>query len=275
MVILIERDREALSRAAADVVSSAMTRSPSLRLGLAAGTTPVGLYQELVHRHRAGHLDCSRTVVFGLDEYLGLPPEHVASFHSFFHRHLLDQANFDPRHVHLMNGAPTGDAASSCDGYEQTIRGAGGIDLQILGIGLNGHLGFNEPGSSLAARTRPVLLSDETRAALKTGAGYHEDIPDSALTLGLGTIQEARTLLLMASGAGKAAPLAKALEGPVTASLPASVLQCHPNVLVICDESAAAMLARRDYYRRASRFGQRGGLGQPGAGGVEEPGWGG
>jgi glucosamine-6-phosphate deaminase len=254
MVIRIERDRDAVSLAAAEVVSSAVGRSPSLRLGLAAGTTPVGLYQDLVHRHRAGRLDCSRVVVFGLDEYLGLPPEHVASFYSFFHRHLLDQANFDPRHVHLLTGTPPGDPAGYCAGYEQVIRDAGGIDLQILGLGLNGHLGFNEPGSGLAGRTRPVLLSDETRAALKSGAGSHEDIPDSALTMGLGTIQEARMLLLLATGTDKAAPLAKALEGPVTASLPASVLQCHPNVLVLCDEEAAAMLARRDYYRRASRF---------------------
>jgi glucosamine-6-phosphate deaminase len=254
MVIRIERDHEAVTRTAADVVSSAMIRCPSLRLGLAAGTTPLGLYQELVHRHRAGQLDCSRVVVFSLDEYLGLPPEHVASFHAFFHRHLLDQANFDPGHVHLMKGAPQDDPAAYCADYEQAIRDAGGIDLQILGLGLNGHLGFNEPGSGLAVRTRTVLLSDETRTALKAGAGYHEDLPDSAMTLGLGTIREARTLLLLASGTDKAAPLAQALEGPVTASLPASVLQCHPNALVLCDEEAAAMLVRRDYYRCALRF---------------------
>jgi glucosamine-6-phosphate deaminase len=254
MVIRIERDHAAVSRTAAEVVSSAVGRRPSLRLGLAAGTTPLGLYQELVHRHRAGQLDCSHVVVFSLDEFLGLPPDHVASFHSFFHRHLLDQANFDPRHVHLINGAPPDDPAAYCAGYEQAIRDAGGIDLQILGLGLNGHLGFNEPGSGLAMRMRPVLLSDETRATLRAGAGSHEDLPDSAFTLGLGTIREAHMLLLLASGTDKAAPLANALEGPVTASLPASVLQCHPNALVLCDEEASAMLARRDYYRRASRF---------------------
>jgi glucosamine-6-phosphate deaminase len=254
MVIRIERDHEAVSRTAADVVSNAVIRNPSLRLGLAAGTTPLGLYQELVHRYRAGHLDCSHIVVFSLDEYLGLPPDHVASFHSFFHRHLLDQANFDPRHLHVMTGTPQGDPVAYCAGYEQAIRDAGGIDVQILGLGLNGHLGFNEPGSGLAMRTRPVLLSDETRTALKAGAGSHADLPDSAMTLGLGTIREARTLLLLASGTHKAAPLANALEGPVTASVPASVIQCHPNALVLCDEAAAAMLVRRDYYRRAARF---------------------
>jgi len=254
MVIRIEPDHQAVSRTAADVVSSAVARSPTLRLGLAAGTTPLGLYQELVHRHRAGQLDCSRVVVFSLDEFLGLPPDHVASFHSFFHRHLLDHVNVEPRHVHVMNGAPQDDPAAYCAVYEETIRDAGGIDLQILGLGLNGHLGFNEPGSGLATRTRPVLLSDETRSALKAGAGYHEDLPDCALTQGLGTIREARALLLLASGTDKAAPLANALEGPVTASVPASVLQCHPQALVLCDEEAAGMLVRRDYYRRASRF---------------------
>ncbi|HET6674448.1 MAG TPA: glucosamine-6-phosphate deaminase [Nitrospiraceae bacterium] len=249
MAILITENAEEGSRTAARLVARAIRNRPTLRLGLAAGHTPTGLYRELVRLYRSEKLDCSDVRFFSLDEWMGLPSDSPNSFRSFFHHHLLDHLNVDPDHIHLLSGQPGPDAAASCAAYERLIRDLGGIDLQLLGIGRNGHLGFNEPGSSLHSRTRFSLLSQQTRRA---NARFFPkgQVPEWAMTVGIDTILEARFLMLLAFGKEKAAAVAKAVEGPLTASIPASAIQLHPAVIVVLDKPAAARLTNAAYYRR-------------------------
>ncbi|MEX5219255.1 MAG: glucosamine-6-phosphate deaminase [Nitrospira sp.] len=254
MPIIIAGSAEEGSRTAARLVGGAIQNRPALRLGLAAGHTPTGLYGQLAQCHRSGALDCSEIRIFSLDEWMELPAESPHSFRSFYHTHLLNHLNIDPAHVHLLNGRPGEDPLTYCSAYEDLIRDCGGIDLQILGIGRNGHLGFNEPGSSLHSRTRPTLLSGQTRRAYAPFF-KHASVPQWAMTMGLGTILEARVLLLLAFGAEKAAAVAKSVEGPLTASVPASAIQLHPTTIFVLDRTAAARLTNAAYYRReASRL---------------------
>ena len=254
MPMIIAGSAEEGSRTAARLVGRAIQNRPALRLGLAAGHTPTGLYGQLAQCHRSGALDCSEIRIFSLDEWMELPAESPHSFRSYYQKHLLSRLNIDPAHVHLLNGQPSEDALAYCAAYEDLIRDYGGIDLQILGIGRNGHLGFNEPGSSLHSRTRPTLLSTQTRRA-HARAFKDTPVPQWAMTMGLGTILEARVLLLLAFGTEKAAAIAKAVEGPLTASVPASAIQLHPTVIFVLDGTAAARLTNATYYRReASRL---------------------
>jgi glucosamine-6-phosphate deaminase len=248
MVVLITENIEEGSRTAARLVGQAVNNNPALRLGLAAGNTPTGLYRNLVDLHRSERLDFSRVEVFSLDEFLGLATNSANSFHTFYHQHLLNHVNIDPTHLHLLNGQTEKDIASYCSYYEQLIRDNGGIDLQILGIGRNGHLGFNEPGSSLNSRTRISLLSASTRRGMAR-LFTQTHVPEWAVTMGLGTILEARVLLLLAFGKQKAAAVAKAVEGPLSASIPASSIQLHPNSILILDHEAASSLRNQEYYR--------------------------
>ncbi len=249
MAILITENAEEGSRTAARLVARAIRNRPALRLGLAAGHTPTKLYREFVRLCRSEKLDCSDVHLFSLDEWLGLPSDSPNSFRSFFHSHLLDHLDIDPNHVHLLSGQPGLDATASGAGYERLIRDHGGIDLQVLGIGRNGHLGFNEPGSSLCSRTRLSLLSEQTRQA-NAHLFAKGPVPEWAMTMGIGTILEAQLLLLLAFGKEKTAAVANAVEGPLTASTPASALQLHPAVIVVIDEEAAARLTNAAYYRR-------------------------
>jgi glucosamine-6-phosphate deaminase len=248
-MVLITDSAEEASRTAARLVGRAIRSKPALRLGLAAGNTPTGLYRQLVQFRHANRLDFSRVEIFSLDEFLGLPHASPHSFRAFFHRHLLAHINIDPTRLHLLSGAADKDIGSTCDSYERLIRDHGGIDLQILGVGRNGHLGFNEPGSSLRSRTRMTLLSAETRRA-NAKPFEPEAVPEWAVTMGLGTILEARALLVLAFGEAKAAAVAKAVEGPLTASVPASAVQLHPAAMLILDRKAASRLKNRIYYRR-------------------------
>ncbi|MCC2640752.1 MAG: nagB [Nitrospira sp.] len=253
MVVLITESPEEGSRAAARLVSRAIKNSPALRLGLAAGNTPTGLYRNLVLLHQSNELDFSLVRIFSLDEFIALPAGSPNSFRSFFHRHLLDHVNLDPAHLHLLNGQTDEDLGRYCSGYEQGIRDHGGIDLQILGVGRNGHVGFNEPGSSLHSRTRIILLSATTRRTFVRPFDRAE-IPEWAMTMGVGTILESRALLLLAFGEQKASAVAKAVEGPLTASLPASAIQLHPFVILVLDQKAASSLKHKKHYQReASR----------------------
>lgn len=254
MPIIITESAEEGSRTAARLVAQAIKNRPALRLGLAAGNTPTGLYRQLVQFHRSDALDCSDVRVFSLDEWMGLPSDNPYSFRSFFRDQLLDHINIDPAHVHLLHGEPGEDVVGYCSTYEGLIRDHGGVDLQLLGIGRNGHLGFNEPGSSLRSRTRPTLLSAQTRRA-NARLFKNEQVPEWAMTMGLGTILEARVLLLLAFGKEKAAAIANAAEGPLTVSVPASAIQLHPTVIMVLDRKAAARLTNAAYYRReASRL---------------------
>jgi glucosamine-6-phosphate deaminase len=253
-MILITESAEHGGRTAARLVGQAITHNPSLRLGLAAGNTPTGLYRHLVDLHHANRLDFSGVSLFSLDEFLGLPRDNPNGFCAFYHRHLLDHINADPAHVHLLSGEAEKEIGSYCESYERMIREQGGIDLQILGIGRNGHVGFNEPGSSLRSRTRMTLLSDTTRRA-NAKPFKHDHVPQWAVTMGIGTILEARVLLLLAFGKEKAAAVAKAVEGPLTASLPASAVQWHPAAILVLDRKAASRLKNRLYYQaEASRM---------------------
>lgn len=250
MLIVVLPDYQAVSLCAADLVARALERKPGLVLGLATGATPLGLYRELVRRHAEDGLDLSKAVTFNLDEYLGLAADHPATCRRYMIDHLFSKVNIPPQQVFMPDSRPTDDLEQYCAAFEEAIREAGGIDLQILGIGLNGHLGFNEPGSSLASRSRIVSLSRVTREANRQNFGNDEAVPEAAFTMGLGTIAEARRLLLLATGQSKAGVVAAALEGPLTASLPASLLQMHPDSVVLLDEAAAARLTRREDYDR-------------------------
>lgn len=248
MLVVIKKDYEEVSREAARIVAAAVRAKPEIVLGLATGSTPLGLYRELVTLHCAGTLDFFRATSFNLDEYLGLPRSHPQSFHCFMHQNLFSKINLPARRIHIPDGTITSEYSEYCAGYEQAIRSAGGIDLQVLGIGRNGHIGFNEPTSSLASRTRLKALSRETVEDNRQFFSEESEMPKCAITMGIGTILDTRRVLLLASGRSKAAAIAKAIEGPITSSVSASALQMHSDVTFIIDEDAAYSLTQREYY---------------------------
>lgn len=250
MPIYILPDAKSVSLAAADLVADLVRRKPDAVVGLAAGATPEATYAELVRRHREEGLDFRQTRFVGLDEYLGLSADHPASCAGTLRRCLLDRVNVSADNIHLFDGRFQGDLAAYCARHEQTIKDAGGIDVQILGLGVNGHIGFNEPGASLKGRAHVLALRSSTLATNgPIFAKLGEEIPKTAVTIGIGTILEARRVLMLVTGAKKAAAAAKALEGPVTAMLPASALQMHPDAVWMLDEAAGADLALKDDYK--------------------------
>lgn len=241
MLVIIKENYDEMSREAAQIVSRLIRLKPNCVLGFATGSTPVGLYRELIRLHREEGLDFSKVTTFNLDEYVGLPPEHPQSYHYFMWENLFHHINVDPRFVHIPHGMAD-DIDAFCDWYEDRIREVGGIDLQILGIGANGHIAFNEPCSSLGSRTRIKTLTEETRQDNARFFGSLEEVPKYAITMGVGTIMEAHTLLLLASGSGKADAIAKTVEGPITAMVPASIVQLHRDARVLVDREAASKL---------------------------------
>jgi glucosamine-6-phosphate deaminase len=233
-------------RLAARIVAATLRRKPDAVLGLPTGATPLPLYAELVRLHRDEGLSFARATTFNLDEYVGIAPEHPLSYHRYMRDALFDHVDLPAASRHLPDGAvPGAEIPGVCDRYEAAIRAAGGIDLQILGLGADGHIGFNEPSSSLASRTRVKTLSDRTRAG--------SALPGHVITMGVATILDARRCLLLAHGPHKARAVAAMVEGPVTAFVPASALQMHPKTTVIVDDAAAAELALGDYYRSVYR----------------------
>jgi glucosamine-6-phosphate deaminase len=250
MLVILKRDDEEISRQAAQLIASAVRKKPALTLGLATGSTMVGVYKHLVTLHKQGALDFSRVVTFNLDEYLGLSAAHPQSFHYFMRENLFAHVNIDPRNIHIPDGTIRGDYDQYCASYEESIRKAGGIDLQLLGIGRNGHIGFNEPTSSIGSRTRLKVLSQETMDDNAKSFAPGEESPRCAITMGIGTILEARKILLLATGASKSEAIAKSIEGPITSVVSASALQLHPEVTFIVDDAAASQLTQRDYYHR-------------------------
>lgn len=237
MRVVIEDDYDGMSRAAADVVAGALAAEPRLVLGLPTGATMVGTYAELVRRHRAAGLSFARATTFNLDEYLGLGPDHPASCRRYLEERLVRQVDLDRARVHFLDGRAPDPVA-----YELAIAGAGGIDLMLLGIGGNGHIGFNEPGSSFGSRTRQVTLTGQSREANAHWFGA-EPVPGRAVTMGIGTILESDRIVLLASGAAKAAIVAAAVEGPVDPAVPASALQMHTDVTIVLDRDAASALS--------------------------------
>jgi len=239
MAVIILPDADAVAERAARLVADVVAAKPRAVLGLAAGATPVGLYRRLVGESRAGRLDLSGIVVFSLDDYVGLAPGHPASCRTCIETHFIAPLGLPPERVHLL-GEDWEPAA-----YERAIAAAGGIDVQILGLGVNGHIAFNEPGSALDGRTRRVTLSESTRAVNRKAFPTGEAVPAFALSMGIGTILEARRVLLLATGAAKAAALAAALDGPLTEDVPASALRRHPDLVVLADAGAAQRLGHR------------------------------
>jgi glucosamine-6-phosphate deaminase len=248
MEIIIKPDYDAMSEEMAGIVLRACRKKKNLVLGLPTGNTPVGLYARLSALHGRGELDLSEVVTFNLDEYVGLGAGQPQSFARFMNDHLFGRVNLKPENIHLLPGTG-GDIEEHCRQYEMKIRSSGGIDLQILGIGADGHIAFNLPGSSLVSRTRLLTLTREMTKELAPHFEKESDAPRFCLTMGVGTILEARSIVLIANGRGKAESVARAIEGPVTASCPASALQLHPDVTLILDEDAASGLKNIDYYR--------------------------
>jgi glucosamine-6-phosphate deaminase len=234
---------------AADIIEAVVRAKPAAVLGLATGSTPLPTYQELTRRHQAAAGPSYAAVsCFNLDEYVGLPPGHEQSYRATIARELTDGLGISPVQVNGPDPGPGG-LPTAGERYEALIAAAGGIDVQLLGIGSDGHLAFNEPGSSLASRTRIKTLTAQTREDNARFFGSPAEVPTHVLTQGLGTILQARHLLLIATGEAKADATAAAVEGPVSASCPASVLQLHPHVTVLVDPAAAARLDRLGYYR--------------------------
>lgn len=249
MEVLVVPDADAGASLVADVVEGVVRARPEAVLGLATGSSPLGAYARLRERHRLGTgPDYGRVTCFTLDEYVGLPPGSPASYRATIARELTDGLGIPAEQVHGPDPTPA-TLEQAGEAYDAAIAAAGGIDLQLLGIGRDGHLAFNEPGSSLASGTRLKTLTALTRRDNARFFDSPDDVPRLVLTQGLGTIRRARRLLLVASGRAKAPAVAAAVEGPITASCPASVLQLHPRVTVVLDEEAASLLDRLDYYR--------------------------
>lgn len=248
MKVLILPDTEAATARAADILCEAVARFPETTLGLATGGTMLPLYAVLAERCRDGQVSFARTKTFNLDEYVGVGPEHPCSFHRYMVDAFFDRTDIDPRNAYLPRGdAPDPDTEAAL--YEARIAEAGGIDLQLLGIGRNGHIGFNEPTSSLGSRTRTKTLTESTRAANRSCFDGDDDVPRFAITMGIATILDARACLMLATGPAKAEAVAAMIEGPVSAYCPASALQLHPKVTVVLDEAAASRLRLTDYYQ--------------------------
>ncbi|MGN6412739.1 glucosamine-6-phosphate deaminase [Flexivirga sp.] len=248
MHIEVVADNAALGRVAADRILRSYDDGRLQVLGVATGGTPASTYRELAARS-AGRLHDIRLAA--LDEYVGLPANHPGSYTTFVRQHIAEPLGIAPGQVGVPR-AEAADLAAAAAGFEQQLRDNGGVDLQILGIGSNGHIGFNEPGSAADSRTRAVTLAERTRQDNARFFDSVDDVPREALTQGIGTILEARSILLLASGARKAQALARAVEQPPTADCPASWLQRHPDVLVVADEAAAAALSRRPLAARGA-----------------------
>lgn len=242
MIISLCDDAPDVADLAAQRVADLLQSTPRAVIGLPTGRTPILMYDRLAEMHAEGSLDFSEATTFNLDEFVGIGEDHPGSYHAYMARYLFDRVNLPRAQGHLLNGlAPDPDA--ECVRYEGEIAAAGGIDLQILGLGTNGHIGFNEPGDHLQARTHRVALLPASRAANATFFnGDAAQVPAEALSMGMGTILKARRLVLLVTGEAKAATVAAALHGPLTPHLPASFLQLHAQVEVICDSAAGARL---------------------------------
>lgn len=252
MEVIIVADAAEGAREVADVFERVVRDAGPVVLGLATGSSPVAAYQELIRRHREEGLSFADARAFLLDEYVGLPAGHEQSYHRFIRENFTSHIDIDDAAICSPDGGAE-DPAAEAARYDRSIGEAGGVDLQILGIGSNGHIAFNEPGSSLASRTRPIVLTESTIADNARFFASREDVPQLALSQGLGTVREAREIVLTATGQNKARAIAQMVEGPISARWPGSALQLHPKVTVVVDEAAGSMLELADYYRHVRR----------------------
>lgn len=248
-VIILPSSKE-VGALAADSIEALVRNKPNAVLGLATGSSPLPIYDELARRHADEGLSFAGVSGFALDEYVGLPVGHYESYREVIRREFTNRVDVSAENVHGPDGS-TDDIAGACNAYEEAIAAAGGVDLQILGVGTNGHIGFNEPGSSLASRTRIKTLAEQTRVDNARFFDNIDQVPHHVVTQGLGTILDARHVVLVAFGEGKANAVRDFVEGPVSASCPATVLQFHPRATIIVDEAAASKLANAATYRHA------------------------
>jgi glucosamine-6-phosphate deaminase len=245
---IFPNDRAA-ARALARRIVRTLAQNPRLVLGLPTGKTPVGFYHELASIAAVGQADFSQATTFNLDEFLGIAPTHAGSYRQFMEQHLFSRVNLRPENIHFLDGSAP-DPEAECRRYDQAIEDAGGIDIQILGIGTNGHIGFNEPGPELHARSHRVTLRSETRRS--NAALFHGDpqaVPGEALSMGMATILQARAIVLLATGRSKAVCVERLVDGPITTALPASFLQLHHDVAIMVDTSAAERLVMSEEER--------------------------
>ncbi len=243
MRIIVAKDYKDMSRKAANIISAQIITKPNCVLGLATGSSPIGTYDQLVEWYEKGDLDFSQVSSVNLDEYRGLNHDHDQSYYYFMHEHLFDRVNINPANTNVPDGTEP-DAEKECRRYEELIASYGGVDLQLLGLGHNGHIGFNEPAPAFDKETHCVDLTESTIEANKRFFASADDVPRQAYTMGIGTIMKAKKILVVVSGEDKAEIVAKAFCGDVTPEVPASILQFHPDVTVVVDEAAASKLPR-------------------------------
>jgi len=241
MRVIVKDNYQEMCGEAARIVARQVLIDPTSVLGLPTGDTPTGMYRELVKMYEFGLLDFSRVVTFNLDEYYGLSHQHAQSYHRYMREKFFEHVNVQQENVHIPDGGPK-DATVACERYEQELERYGRIDLQVLGIGPNGHIGFNEPGTDWGMTVGLVELSDATRQREVERFSGIENVPSYAITIGIRVIMRAKRILLLASGEAKALPAKMAIEGQITKEVPASVLQLHPDVTVILDREAASQL---------------------------------
>lgn len=252
MEVIIRESAEAGCLLGAKIIANLVREKPDTVLGLATGRTPLRLYRELIRFHRAEGLSFRRVTTFNLDEYVGLSATHPQSYRRFMQEHLFQHIDIGPDRTHVPDGVAR-DLHEECRSYEQRIQRAGGIDLQLLGLGRNGHIGFNEPTGSLSSRTWIKILSEQTRRDNSDVFGSLEVMPKHAITMGVGTIMSAQRCLLLAFGPAKVHAVKQMVEGPLSALCPGSALQMHPRATVVLDETAAAGLHHADHYRWVDR----------------------
>ena len=241
MKIYKAKDYKDMSRKAANIISAQVIMKPNCVLGLATGSTPIGTYDQLVEWYNKGDLDFSEVTTVNLDEYKGLPRTNDQSYYYFMHQHLFDRVNIDPERTNVPNGMEP-DAEKECGRYEELIRSLGGVDLQLLGLGHNGHIGFNEPGEAFEKETHCVDLTESTIEANKRFFASADDVPKQAYTMGIKTIMQAKKILIVVNGENKADIVERAFFGPVTPEVPASIIQLHNDVTLVGDEAALAKI---------------------------------
>lgn len=237
MRIYRAKDYRDMSRKAANILSAQVIMKPDAVLGLATGSTPEGTYAQLIEWYNKGDIDFSQVTTVNLDEYKGLLPDDEQSYHYFMHKHFFDHINIDPARIHLPDGTEE-DSEKACSDYNRVIRSVGGVDMQLLGIGGNGHIGFNEPNQAFEKETHCVVLKEETIRANSRFFDSIDKVPHFAYTMGIKSIMQAKTILLIASGEAKADAIYNTVCGPVTPAVPASILQLHNNVIIVADEAA-------------------------------------
>ena len=241
MKIYSAQDYQSMSRKAANILSAHVILKPDSVLGLATGSTPIGMYKQLIEWYNKGDIDFSQVHTVNLDEYLGLAPTHDQSYRYFMQANLFDHVNVPPENTNVPNGlAP--DPEAECARYNQVIAGLGGIDVQVLGMGHNGHIGFNEPEEAFELETHVVDLTDNTIDANARFFASRDEVPRQAITMGIKSIMQARHILVVVSGKDKAEIVKRAFFGPVTPKVPASILQMHPDVSLVADEAALSLL---------------------------------